>query len=344
MTTRRPVGGRRIKRILRSRLPERLSGKLPPLLVEIGVAIVLAGLMTLLRIALLPWTGDRAPFAFVFVAIVGATVLAGWRSGLLAIVIGQGLAWELIVDPRAYANEQMEYLSGFAVATVAQLVALVIITLYQREVDRASARSGAEMAMLDRALAEIDHRTVNNYQTVQSLILAQAKASRDGPTKEALRQVADRIKAIANASRRLAASSESLEKVRPAEHLQELCKQIEDGLSRSDVTVVCDFADVSLDPAQTTSVSLLVNELVTNALKHAFPDGRDGVIRVSLLHAAGGMELVVEDNGIGLTKSGRTRSTGLGMRLVETFVRQLLADHKVESGEAGTRHRISIPA
>jgi two-component sensor histidine kinase len=290
-----------------------------------------------------PWTGDRAPFAFVFVAVVGATVLAGWRSGLLAIILGQALAWNLIVDPASYAAEKLQYISGFGVASVAQLVALVIIALYQREVDRASARSSAQVDLLDRALAEIDHRTVNNYQSVQALIHAQVRASKDASAKDALQKVADRIKAIANASRRLAASSESLERVRPAEHLQELCEQIEQGLSRSGVTVECDFAEISLGPDATTAVSMLINELVTNALKHAFPGNREGVIRISLGPAGDGLELEVADNGVGIKPGARSRSTGLGTRLVKTFVKQLRATHKVDSGQAGTRHRIHIP-
>lgn len=335
--------GKRIKRILRSRLPGRFAGKLLPLLVEVAIAVAASALMTLMRVALVPWTGDRAPFAFVFVAVVGATVLAGWRSGLLAILIGQALAWDLIIDAEGYADHRLEYLSGFAVATFAQLVALVIIGLYQREVDRGWAAREEQLGLLSRALAEIDHRTVNNYQAVQSLILSQAEATRDGPAKEALHKIADRIKAVSNASRRLAATADSLEMVRPAEHLRELCAQIERGLSRRGVSVECDFADVSLGPEETTSVSLLINELVTNALKHAFPAGREGVIRVSLGPARNGLEMVVEDNGIGIKPGARSRSTGLGTRLVKTFVRQLHATHEIESGRPGTRHRVHIP-
>lgn len=340
---RRRPGGWRIKRILRSRLPERLRGKLPPLVVEAAVALAVSALMTLLRVALVPWTGDRAPFAFVFVAVVGATVLAGWRSGLLATVIGQALAWDLIIDAEGYADHRLEYLSGFAVATLAQLLALVIIALYQREVDRAWAVRESQLDLLGRALAEIDHRTINNYQAVQALILSQAQATADGPAKEALLKIADRIKAVSNASRRLAATSDSLEMVRPAEHLQELCAQIERGLSRRGVAVECHFADVSLGPEETTSVSLLINELVTNALKHAFPGDREGVIRVSLAPVGDGLDLEVADNGIGIKPGGRSRSTGLGTRLVKTFVKQLRATHKVESSQAGTQHRIHIP-
>jgi two-component sensor histidine kinase len=337
-------GGLRIKRILRSRLPERFAGRLPPWTVEVAIGIVIPVLVTMLRLGLTPWTADRAPYSLAFVSVVGATVLAGWRSGLLALVLGQLLAWFVIVDPASYAAQRGPYVGGLAVATLSQLAILVIITLYQREVERAWSRQVSQVDLLNRALAEIDHRTVNNYQAVQSLILAQANGTADGIAKDALHKIADRITAIANASRRLAASSDNLEQVRPAEHLQELCAQIERGLSRRGVTVVCDFADVSLSSEETTAVSMLVNELVTNALKHAFPEERDGVIQVSLGPAPGGLVLLIEDNGIGFKPGARSRSTGLGTRLVKTFVLQLKATHRVDSGEGGTRHHIHIPA
>lgn len=328
-----------MKRILRSRLPERLAGRAPPLVVEIAVALVVSGLLAVVRIAFIPWAGDRAPYALVFVAAVGASVLAGWRSGLMAVVIGQAMVWVLVVDPVGSAVLRSELIAGLVLATFAQLVAVAIITLYQREVERAWSRREAQVDLLHQALAEIDHRTVNNYQTVLSLILAQARRA-DAPVKDALQQVADRIKAIALASKQLALSSDSLEQVRVNHHLGELCSQIKQGLSRPGVSLQCQFEDVSIDAEQAIAMSILVNELVTNALKHAFPDDRHGEIRVSLGNSAQGLLLEIADNGVGMKGSARTRGTGLGTRLVNTFTKQLGARHEIETGDGGTRHRI----
>jgi two-component sensor histidine kinase len=332
-----------VKRILRSRLPERLADKVPRLVVEVAVAFAATTLMTLLRMALLPWAADSAPFAFVFIAAIGSTVLAGWRSGVLAVVIGQLLAWFLIIDPANFQIQKTQYVGGFIAATLAQLVAVVIIWLYQREVDRAWSRREAQVDLIRQALAEIDHRTANNYQTVLSLVGAQARRAKEAPVKEALQQVVDRIKAIALASRQLALSSESLEQVRVTHHIGELCAQIRRGLSRPGVKLEWQIDDVSIGAEQAIAMSILVNELVTNALKHAFPDDRQGEIRVSLGKAPNGVLLEVADDGIGMKGSSRTRGTGLGSRLVATFVKQLNARHEVESGDDGTRHRILFP-
>ena len=331
-----------MKRILRSRLPERWADRVPPLAVEIAIGVTIPVVFTLARMALMPWAADRAPYALVFAAVVGAAVLAGWRSGLLAVITGQLLAWYVILDPVGYAADEREYLGGLAVATLSQLVALGIIWLYQREVDRAWSKREAQVDLLQQALVEIDHRTVNNYQTVLSLILAQARRA-EPPVRQALEQVADRINAIALASKQLALSSDSLDEVRVTHHLGELCKQIRQGLSRPGVEVHCQFEDVSIDAEQAIAMSILVNELVTNALKHAFPDDRHGEIRVSLGKSPQGLTLEVIDDGVGMKGTARTRGTGLGSRLVDTFTKQLSARHEIESGASGTRHRIHFP-
>ena len=284
-----------------------------------------------------------APFAQVFVAVAAAAVLAGWRSGLIALVAGQLLAWFFVFPPYwSFQLPQPGQVAGLALATFAELTALVIIWLYQREVDRAWSRREEQVDLLHHALAEIDHRTSNNYQTAIALILAQARQSED-PVKGALQQVADRINAIALASKQLAMSSESLEEVRVTHHLGELCAQIRQGLSRPGVTVNCEFDDVTIGAEQAIAMSILVNELVTNAIKHAFPDDRQGEIRVSLARSSGGLLLEISDDGIGMKRSAPTRGTGLGTRLVETFIKQLNARHEIETGDRGTRHRIHCP-
>lgn len=329
-----------MKRILRSRLPERFANRVPPLVVEIAVGIGVAILFTLIRFPFFPVIGDRAPFALVYVAMVGATVLAGWRSGLITLVLGQLMAWYLIVEPANYSQRPHQYVESLVVSTLSQLFILVIVWLYQREVDRAWSRREAQVDLIHQALAEMDHRTINNYQTVLALVSAQARNA-DAPVKAALEQIADRIRAIAMASKQLSIGSHSLEEVRAAHHLGELCGELQQGLSRPGVSLECNFEDIGLGSDEITWVSVLVNELVTNALKHAFPDDREGVITVALCGVQGGLDLMVEDDGVGM-KSGST-GTGLGTRLVQTFTKQLGATHRLDTGGGGTRHRIHIP-
>lgn len=328
-----------MKKILRSRLPERLADKVPPLLVEIAIGISVPALLTLIRVPLLPLVGDRAPFAHVYVAMVGATVLGGWRSGLLALVVGQLLAWYVIVDPATYAIRQLQYVESFVISTLSQLFILVIVWLYQREVARALSRREDQVQLMEKVLREIDHRTKNNYQTMMAVVLAQAKAAKEPAVKDTLHKVVDRLRAIGDATARLAHSSENLDLVRLSEHLRGLCAQIERGLFPAGVRLECDSDDVSVDADRATCISILVNELATNALKHAFPNDRHGTVRVELKRSASGLELIIADDGVGMARSAWTRGSGLGNKLVDTFTEQLGAQHEVETDEGGTRHR-----
>ena len=340
--TARPVGGV-IRKILRSRLPERLRGRVPPALVELGVGLALAAVAVAVRASLSPVIGDTAPYALVFVAVLAAAVLAGWRSGLTALVAGQVMTWYLIVEPVGSFDLDGQRRGALIVATLSQIALLVTIALYQREVDRGSAEREQRLSLLDEALREIDHRTRNNYQTVLAMIDLQARRAGDPQVAKALRQVADRIQAIANASQQLAARSQDIAAVRLDDHLCGLVQQIERGLSREEIAVDCEVDGVTASPTAATSISIIVNELVTNALKHAF-DGRDAG-RVFVTGRSGSaFELTVSDDGQGITASGRDGHTGLGSKLVESFARQLGAQHQVSSSDRGTTHRLLIPS
>jgi two-component sensor histidine kinase len=324
-----------IRQILRSRLPQRVHS-VPPIVVEIAVGLIVPLLMVALRMPLQPFAGDRAPYAFMFVGAALATVLAGWRSGLIAVVVGQFLAWTMIVAPAADANVR----GAFVLATLSELVTVLVIALYQREVDKGTKEREQRLALLDEALNEIDHRTRNNYQTVIAMIDLQSRRATDDGVREALRQVCDRIQAIANASQQLAVRSADIGRVRLDDHLCGLVQQIHKGLSRDGIEVDCDVDDVTTNADTATSISIIVNELVTNAIKHAFNGEGQGRVLVSG-KSGKAFELTVTDNGCGIQEPRRDGS--LGTKLVESFARQLGAKHHISSSEKGTTHRLLIP-
>jgi two-component sensor histidine kinase len=127
------------------------------------------------------------------------------------------------------------------------------------------------------------------------------------------------------------------------DHLCGLVQQIERGLSRDGIYVDCDVDEVTADADKATSISIIVNELVTNAIKHAFNGEGSGRVRVSG-RSGDQFELIVADDGGGMRPSRRKDSTGLGTKLVESFARQLGAKHQVTSTGEGTTHRLLIPA
>ena len=331
-----------IKRILYWRLPERLAGRFPALPVEVAIGTLSAVTMVGARMSIT--TVETTAFALNFAAVVIATVLAGWRSGLVALVVGQLLAWFVLIEPRwSFGIANNGLLVGLLLSTFSQLLILTILSLYQREIARGLSDREARVDLLSRALEEMDHRTRNNYQTVLALVQLQGQRSKHAEVREALSQVADRIQALTRATERLGHRSEDLGVVRLRDHLCELCDQVERGLSRDGVKVECDVEDLVASTEKAAYLSIIVNELVTNALKHAFRDNQEGLIRVWSQVVDPGVTIIVEDNGAGLSARPANGRSGLGTRLIERFARELGCKHEVQSSHQGTTHRLLIP-
>ena len=299
--------------------------------------------MVAVRVGFSDLLGERTPYAFNFVAVVLATVVAGWRAGIVALITSQLLVWYVVVPERwSVRFENSEIIFGFIVATVSELMILLIMALYQREIDKGLAERERRVALMDHALNEIDHRTRNNHQTVLALIHLQAQRATSEGVREALQQVAERIQAIAHATEKLALRSGDLETVRLDDHLCGLCEQIERGLSHQNVQIECDIDEITTTADQAIPIAIIVNELVTNALKHAF-DGREtGHVRVTG-RLNGALKLRVADNGVGMKTGRQPRRGGLGTKLVDSFAKQLGARHETVSSESGTTHDIVIP-
>ena len=314
---------------------------MPPILVEIVIGLTVPVLLVAIRIAVGDFAGDRAPYAFNFLAVVLAAVVAGWRAGLVTLVVGQLLTWYLVVEPRlTFVSRDWEGVGGLVLATLSEALILLIIALYQREVAKGVAEREKRVDLLARALEEIDHRTRNNYQTVLALVQLQAQRSKDAGVQGALQQVADRIKAVTKATEHLGHRSDDIGTVRLRDHLCELCEQVERGLSRDGVRVECEVEDIAANTEKAIYLSIIVNELVTNALKHAFVDSSEGVIRVASEQHPNGVAIIVEDNGRGLKKAAPKSSGGLGTQLINRFARELGCEHEVVSSDHGTTHRL----
>jgi len=333
-----------VRKILRSRLPARLAHRAPPIVVEVAIGLLAALAMLALRASLYGLAGDRAPYALNFLAVVAAAVLAGWRSGLIALVAGQLLVWYMIVTPQfSWTVAGADRIGGMVISTASQALILLVIGLYQREVDKGTAEREQRLALLDEALREIDHRTRNNYQTVLAMIDLQARRAPDATVADALRQVSERIQAIANASQQLAARSADLMAIRLDDHLCGLVKQIERGLGRSGIEIDCEVDEATASVEKATSISIIVNELVTNAIKHAFNGEGSGRVLVAG-RTGNSFELIVTDDGRGMKATRKDDHDGLGTKLIESFARQLGAKHQVTSTEQGTTHRLVIPS
>jgi two-component sensor histidine kinase len=217
---------------------------------------------------------------------------------------------------------------------------------------------GAEKALLEKTqaevraslrekevlLKEIHHRVKNNLQVISSLLSLQARYLPDPAARAIFSQSQNRVQSIALVHERLYESAD-LSHVNFSKYLAVLLDNVfdtYDATSRG-ISKVIDVGEENLTVDVAIPCGLIVNELVTNALKHAFPGGRPGTVTVSLRETPGGsLDLMIQDDGVGIRADVDPRHTAsLGLDLVVTFAEQLNAQVDIVR-EGGTSFRFQF--
>lgn len=170
-------------------------------------------------------------------------------------------------------------------------------------------------------IKEIHHRVKNNLQIVMSLLSIQANQVQDIAAREALLQAQTRINALALVHRILnELEDQSTLDIRDL--LNQLAHQIAGGMSNDQVQVEVDVPSRVVTGSVAVALALFTVEVLANIFKHAFPEGREGVIRVTMEPLEGGkLKLAIADNGLGFAMEGSRKS--VGSRLIKTFGLQL---------------------
>jgi two-component sensor histidine kinase len=270
-----------------------------------------------LRLLLEKVVTGAAPFALAFPAVIIATLLAGTRAGLMTTVGCQLLIWYFIMTPQnSFAVLTAGQFASLILTTVSMLLIVFVTSGYRGTLRNRNAEARRRADVLSIALNEIDHRTKNNFQLAASLLTIQASRVNDKNTASELRGAASRIHTIAATYKNLSLRSATISDVLLDKHLEDICQQLREGLLPSTVDLKYEADPVTISAESAVSVGLIVTEWITNAAKHACPDGI-GRIDVRLRSDAGMINVEVRDTGATAipTKSGR------GMGLVE-----LLAD------------------
>jgi PAS domain S-box-containing protein len=216
--------------------------------------------------------------------------------------------------------------------------------LEERVRDRTSKLS-ATLTEREVLLQEVHHRVKNNLQVISSLINMQVRQLQDTSSRDALQECQTRVQAIALIHEKLY-QSKDYARVPFSEYAKSLAANVLSATGVSSTDIVLDLAmeDLSLAVDKAIPCGLILNELITNAVKHAFPDARQGTIRVQLRRAKEReIVLAVGDDGIGMSATFDLRtSSSLGLSLVYTLVEQL--EGRVEIlHDRGTTFQITFP-
>jgi PAS domain S-box-containing protein len=193
-------------------------------------------------------------------------------------------------------------------------------------------------------LKEVHHRVKNNLQIVSSLLYLQAARTEHSGAVSALRESQNRIRSMALIHERLY-QSPNLASVDMGEYTRTLVSDLRHSHKATDspVQLALNIEDIPLAVTEAIPCGLIINELVSNALKHAFPDGRTGQITIELKrNDDDSCLLLVSDDGIGIPEAVDFRNaSSLGLTLINSLVKQL--DGTVElDRRRGTSFRISF--
>ena len=234
-------------------------------------------------------------------------------------------------------NARRVYRSGNKIQQI--LLAIEDITERSR-LEREHATAHPRIGML---LQELTHRVKNSLQFIAAMVMIEAQSHKSGEGKAALERVSHRITALGQLYSKLSKAN-TVEAVEVATYLDELCRDLIASVHKEGDTSIVLKTEIEselLPTDRAIPVGLIVNELVTNAIKYAFPGEAKGTVMVTLKRARGKLRLTVADDGQGLDP--RRVDSGLGGRLVDGFAQQLGGQIERKSDGRGTTVHLILP-
>jgi two-component sensor histidine kinase len=287
----------------------------------------LDGLQTLARIRELP---DPPPVIFVTAQQDSRVAVAALKAGAFDYVI---------------KDVQGEFLPLLSAAIQTALDATRLRRAKEAaEAEVREARDRFEALAAERALLmrEVNHRVGNSLQLIASMLKLQANATDSTDVKAAMTAATARVLAVAQVHKRLY-TSDDVQSVALDQYLTGLVEDLRRSSAEGAMSQLTLSADsVAIDPDRAVAIGVVVSELVINAVKYAYPQGK-GPIRIRLRAGMPKIELSVEDDGVGRPANGAApASTGLGQRIVTAMAQKLEAELADDPSHTGTRIVLSF--
>jgi len=190
----------------------------------------------------------------------------------------------------------------------------------------------------------VHHRTKNNLGVIQGLLSLQSLGHDEEGAREPLMEAGDRVRSMAMIYDRLQ-RAEDVRDIDAAEYIRSLADAVFRGAGTdSRVSMRCDVGEADIDIDTLVPLGLIINELFSNAFKHAFPGGRKGEIVFSLGCQGEACTLVFSDNGVGLPAGIDMKSSrSLGMTIMDALVKQIGGSMRISGGGGGTSVEIKFP-
>ncbi|HEY5083375.1 MAG TPA: sensor histidine kinase [Rhizomicrobium sp.] len=324
-------------------IPRLLSGIAPNWASKAACAILGIGLAVVLRLLTDHIVPGAAPFAFVYPAALMATLLGGWEAGVGTMAVSETLAW-IFVMPKASpgGGHTSLQVASTVLVTITVIAVIAAGEGFRIALQKIVAERNAKLAERELLFRELQHRVNNDFALVNSLLDLQRRKSSDPETRRALEQAIGRIRSVARVHRHLYTLPD-IGAIDVRQYLRDLCAALAEAtLPPTGVYLRCHCDEAYMPRSRAIAVGLVTNELITNAVKHAFPEDREGDIDVRFEKTETGWCLSVRDNGVGFPTAQQLK-TGLGAGLIEEFVRQAGGTLSLENSN-GTIARLALPA
>ncbi|SDR71702.1 histidine kinase dimerization/phosphoacceptor domain -containing protein [Gramella sp. MAR_2010_147] len=242
----------------------------------------------------------------------------------MAIKYETGKKDEALQSQAALIDQKNKTQLLFIVIASLLLIFLLSLLYFFYKSKKATRIIRAKNAENELLLKEIHHRVKNNLEMVKSLIALQSAQIEDPATKDAMIASQNRVQSMGIIHQKLYQGT-NLGSIEMKDYFLNLSEGILDSFNAEErVKIECAMDKLELDVDTAVPIGLIVNELLTNALKYAFPERQQGVINISLEKDRDqNLKLEVKDNGVGKTEGLTPKGTGFGSQLVKLLTQQL---------------------
>jgi two-component sensor histidine kinase len=279
-----------------------------------------------------------------YITFIPAIILVTYFSGLLpavAVTIASILAARyFFVEPQysfSFTNASGLSFSLFAVVAA---IDMAIVSIMKRALDQLDAERGRNAALAEQRetmFKELQHRVSNNLAIVSALLNLERATLSDEKARQALSEAANRLTLISRIHRKLHDPAGGQRSFGP--FMEELCRDILEASGVTNVDCIVSATNAKIAPDKLIPISLIVSELVSNALEHGLADRSTGTIRIDLDQNGTDQVLTVADDGKGLPPDFSLDAGGLGLRIVQALAHQVQGRFAMEGGR-GTTCRI----
>ncbi|WP_083897147.1 sensor histidine kinase [Azospirillum sp. B506] len=276
----------------------------------------------------------------------GASTMAGIRR----LTASMRAEEDMLLDRRSRHATILELLTiayGVVFASVAGWLALSTVRRLERDyqAERAEGQALAKALQENRILLdEVNHRVKNSLQIVANLLRTQALRHRSQEVRQELLDSSSRVLAIAEVHRRLYGEGAVYDTVELSDLIRSIAENAAQPTASGEPTMSMTIRAPLSAPVDTAvPVALIVNELLTNSYKHAFPAGRPGTVTVDFGVSGSEIRIDVADDGVGLPEEVASNGGGFGLNTVRNLTRQIRGRLEIERLTPGTRFLLTFP-